>query len=29
MDREQLIEAVTREVLAALAAGYDICSTPE
>ena len=29
MDRHQLIEAVTREVLAALAAGYDICSTPE
>jgi deoxyribose-phosphate aldolase len=29
MDRAQLIEAVTREVLAALAAGYDICSTPE
>jgi deoxyribose-phosphate aldolase len=29
MDRNQLIEAVTREVLAALAAGYDICSTPE
>ncbi len=29
MDRAQIIEAVTREVLAALAAGYDICSTPE
>ncbi len=29
MDRQHLIEAVTREVLAALAAGYDICRTPE
>ena len=29
MDRQHLIEAVTREVLAALAAGYDLCSTPE
>jgi deoxyribose-phosphate aldolase len=29
IDRHQLIEAVTREVLAALAAGYDLCRTPE
>ena len=29
MNREELIEAVTREVLGALAAGYDICDTPE
>ncbi len=29
MDRHQLIEAVTKEVLAALAAGYDLCRTPE
>ena len=29
MDREQLIEAVTREVLVALAAGGDVCDTPE
>ena len=29
MDRAQLIEAVTREVLAALAAGGDVCDTPE
>jgi deoxyribose-phosphate aldolase len=29
MDRDNLIEAVTREVLAALAAGSDICRTPE
>jgi len=29
MDRQQLIEAVTREVLAALAAGHDVCRTPE
>ncbi len=29
MNREQLIEAVTREVLSALASGYDICNTPE
>jgi deoxyribose-phosphate aldolase len=29
MDRQQLIDAVTREVLAALAAGADVCDTPE
>jgi deoxyribose-phosphate aldolase len=29
MDREHLIEAVTREVLAALAAGADVCDSPE
>ncbi|MBT8212903.1 MAG: deoxyribose-phosphate aldolase [Acidimicrobiia bacterium] len=29
MDRERLIEAVTREVLAALSGGVDWCSTPE
>lgn len=29
MDRDALIDAVTREVLAALAAGADICDTPE
>lgn len=29
MNREQLVEAVTKEVLAALAAGYDICNTAE
>jgi deoxyribose-phosphate aldolase len=29
MDRQDLIEAVTREVLAALAAGADVCDTPE
>jgi deoxyribose-phosphate aldolase len=29
MNREQLIEAVTKEVLSALASGYDICNTPE
>ena len=28
-DREELIEAVTREVLAALASGGDVCDTPE
>jgi deoxyribose-phosphate aldolase len=29
MDRAELIEAVTREVLASLASGYDICESPE
>ena len=29
MNRAELIEAVTREVLAALAAGYDFCESPE
>ena len=29
MDRQNLIEAVTREVLAALAHGGDVCDTPE
>ena len=29
MDKQQLIDAVTREVLSALAAGADICRTPE
>ena len=29
VDRDQLIEAVTREVVAALAAGDDICRSPE
>ena len=29
MDRAELIEAVTREVLTALAAGYDFCASPE
>jgi deoxyribose-phosphate aldolase len=29
MNRAELIEAVTREVLAALAAGYDFCASPE
>jgi len=29
MNREQIIDAVTREVLAALASGYDLCQTPE
>jgi deoxyribose-phosphate aldolase len=29
MDRAQIIDAVTREVLAALAAGRDLCATPE
>ena len=29
MDRDQLIGAVTREVLAALAEGVDLCDTPE
>lgn len=29
MNREQIIEAVTREVLVALASGYDLCQTPE
>lgn len=29
MDRQHLIEAVTRKVLAALAAGADMCDTPE
>ncbi len=29
MNRDQLVEAVTREVLAALATNYDICETPE
>jgi deoxyribose-phosphate aldolase len=29
MDRADLIEAVTREVLAAIAAGYDFCESPE
>lgn len=29
MNRDQLVDAVTREVLAALSATYDICETPE
>jgi len=29
MDRAELVEAVTRQVLEALAAGYDLCDTPE
>jgi len=29
MNRDQLVEAVTREVLAALATNYDVCDTPE
>ncbi len=29
MDREQLIDAVTKEVLAALTLRYDVCKTPE
>jgi deoxyribose-phosphate aldolase len=29
MDRTELVEAVTRQVLEALAAGYDLCDTPE
>ncbi|MDH3499846.1 MAG: deoxyribose-phosphate aldolase [Acidimicrobiia bacterium] len=29
MDRSELIEAVTREVLVALSAGYDLCASPE
>ena len=29
MNRDQLVEAVTREVLAALALGNDICDNPE
>jgi deoxyribose-phosphate aldolase len=29
MDRSDLIEAVTREVLAAISAGYDFCESPE
>ena len=29
MDRAELIEAVTREVLATLAAGFDLCESPE
>ncbi len=29
MNRDQLVEAVTREVLAALATNYDVCETPE
>ncbi len=29
MDREKLIDAVTKEVLAALTLRYDVCKTPE
>lgn len=29
MNRDQLVDAVTREVLSALASNYDICETPE
>ena len=29
MNRDQIVDAVTREVLAALSANYDICETPE